>query len=291
VTATADNALSDPSAPSSDASWDDPPRRADPDAAPVLAADGFEGPLDWLLEMARAHKIDLARLSIAALIGSFATALEGALARRDDRPAPPLARWGDWLVMAATLAWLRSRLLLPRGGPETKEAETEGEALRRQLLDRAHIRAAADWLARRPRLGRDVFARGRPEISAPGRVGDLTDLLRACLVALRVTEDQATAARAPAPSLWRVTDAVNRIAALLPVLPDGSGLPAFLPSMEADALHRDLSCRVAVSSTLVAGLELARCGALRLDQGEAWSEVSVHRPAGPPVEETAAGVG
>ena len=58
--------------------WEDPPRRGDPDAAPILSADGFTGPLDWLVEMARAQKIDLARLPIADLIGSFAAALETA---------------------------------------------------------------------------------------------------------------------------------------------------------------------------------------------------------------------
>jgi segregation and condensation protein A len=280
VTATADSALCQPSAPSPDAAWDDPPHRADPDAAPVLAADGFAAPLDWLLEMARARKIDLARLPVAALIAGFATALEAALARRDGSPAPPLARWGDWLVMAATLAWLRSCLLLPGDEPDAKAAVTEAEALRRQLLDRAHLRAAADWLARRPQLGRDTFARGRPEISGPGRVGDLTDLFRACLVALRVPEEQAIAARAPAPPLWRVTDALRHIGARLPKLPDGSPLAAFLPPKDAAIMKTDRQRRTAVASTLVAGLELTRNGALRLDQGEAWTAVSVHQPAG-----------
>ena len=96
----------------------------------MLAADGFKAPLDWLLEMARAHKIDLARLSIVALIGSFAAALEAALARHDGSQAPPLARWGDWLVMAANLAWLRSRLLLPRGEPEVEAPCPRGSSRR-----------------------------------------------------------------------------------------------------------------------------------------------------------------
>jgi len=291
VTETADSVLCPPSAPSPDAAWDEPPRRMDPDAAPVLAADGFAAPLDWLLEMARARKIDLARLPVAALIASFAAALEAALARGDGPPAPPLARWGDWLVMAATLAWLRSRLLLRGDEPDAKAAVTEAEALRRQLLDRAHGRAAADWLARRPQLGRDAFARGWPEIRGLGRVGDITDLLRACLVALRVSEDEAEGIRPPAPPLWRVTDALRRIGALLPVLPDGSVLPAFLPPIDAATMQSDRQYRTAVASTLVAGLELARNGALRLDQGEAWTAVSVHRPAGAPVAPTAVGVG
>jgi len=77
-----------------------------------LSAEGLEGPLDWLLEMARAQKIDLTRLPIAALIQSFVDTLDAALSRPNGRP-PVLSRWGDWLVMAATLTHLRSRLLLP----------------------------------------------------------------------------------------------------------------------------------------------------------------------------------
>jgi segregation and condensation protein A len=159
---------------------------------PVLAVDGFEGPLDWLLEMAQARKIDLAHLSIGALIQAFATAMEAALARRTDGRATELGRWGGWLVMAATLAFLCSRLLLPGDSPEAKAAEDEAEALRRRLISRAQLRAAADWLERRPHLGRDVFGRGTGQRHDGGdRINDITELLRACLVALRVPPEQA----------------------------------------------------------------------------------------------------
>ncbi|HEY2131920.1 MAG TPA: segregation/condensation protein A, partial [Acetobacteraceae bacterium] len=112
--------------------WEDPPRVPSAGAAPVLSVDGFEGPLDWLLEMVRARQIDLARLSVVALVEAFAGAMDTALARQDNAPAQ-LVRWGDWLVMAATLAHLRSRLLLPADAPEAKAAVDEAEALRRQL--------------------------------------------------------------------------------------------------------------------------------------------------------------
>ncbi len=149
--------------------WEDPPRAVSDSAAPVLRVEGFEGPLDWLVELARTRKIDLARLSIAALIEAFATAMTAALARQDGGPVASLARWGDWLVMAATLAWLRSRLLLAGNAGEAEAAQDAAESLRRELLDRAAIRAAADWLERRPQLGRDVFARGGPERAAGRR--------------------------------------------------------------------------------------------------------------------------
>jgi len=109
--------------------WEDPPRRRPPTDVPVLSVDGFEGPVDWLLEMVRAHKIDLARLSILALVEAFATALRAGLARRETGSATPLWRWGDWLVMAANLALLRSRLLLPADTAEATTAHDEVEAI------------------------------------------------------------------------------------------------------------------------------------------------------------------
>src|ERR1700692_257078 len=139
-----------------DAAWEGPHRGACSVSAPVLSVDGFEGPLDWLLEMVRAQKIDLARLSVAALIEAFARERDAALARRDNAPVQ-LTRWGDWLVMAATLAHLRSRLLLPADAPEAKAAMDEAEELRRQLVGRAQMQAAAAWLDRQPQLGQDVF--------------------------------------------------------------------------------------------------------------------------------------
>jgi segregation and condensation protein A len=258
--------------------WEDPPRAAPTELAPILAVDGFAGPLDWLLEMAQARKIDLARLSIAALIEAFATALEAALARRVRGRAAELGNWGVWLVMAATLAFLRSRLLLPSDSSEAKAAEDEAEALRYRLVSRAQVRAAADWLERRPQLGRDVFGCGTGDRRHnDGRVGDITELLRACLIALRVP-DQADAYRPRPPPLWQVSDAIARMHQLLGALPDGSPLTAFLPTVGGTEPGRALRRRVAISSTLVAGLELARAGSLALDQDMPWTPIRVqHR--------------
>ena len=126
--------------------WEDAPRRQPASAAPVLAVAGFEGPLDWLLQMARAQRIDLATLSIVDLVDAFVVALDAALSEHTVRA--DLSRWGEWLVMAATLALLRSRLLLPPDAPEARAARDEAEAMRRQMLERAAIRHAADWLDR-----------------------------------------------------------------------------------------------------------------------------------------------
>jgi segregation and condensation protein A len=255
--------------------WEDPPRAAPPGSAPVLAVYGFEGPLDWLLEMVQARKIDLGRLSIVALIDAFATSLDAALTRQTDGHAAELGRWGGWLVMAATLTFLRSRLLLPGDSPEAKAAVDEAEMLRHRLVSRAQMRAAADWLERRPQLGRDVFGRGTAERRGDGdRIGDITELLRACLVALRVPE-QAGADRLRPLLLWQVSDAIARMRQLLGALPGGSPLTAFLPEVDGADPGCALRHRVAVSSTLVASLELARTGTLVLDQDVPWTPIRV----------------
>ena len=257
--------------------WDAPMPPAS--AAPVLAVDGFEGPLDWLLELARAQRIDLARLSIQALIEAFAGALDAALARPSET-RPDLARWGEWLVMAASLALLRSRLLLPADAPGSQAAQEEAEALRQVLVDRSAMRRVAEWLDQREQLGRDVFPRGGVAAAAErgARGADVTDLLRACLVALRVPE-QADAYRLRLP-LWRVTDAVARITLLLEAQPGGGALASFLPRIDADGPERDLRCRAALASTFLGGLELARAGTLALEQPAPWQDIQIQGPIG-----------
>lgn len=253
-------------------SWEDAPRRPPASAAPVLAVAGFEGPLDWLLEMARAQKIDLATLSIVALVDAFVAALDGALA--DQTIRADLSRWGEWLVMAATLALLRSRLLLPPDAPEARAARDEAEAMRRQLLERRVIRTAAAWLERRSQLGRDVFAQGGVANAATRseRTTDITDLFRACLVVLRVPE-QGDAYHLRFITLWRVPDAIARITRMLAARPLGGPLASFLPAVDGAKTDIELRCRAAVASTFLAGLELARQGTLGLQQEEVWQEV------------------
>jgi segregation and condensation protein A len=260
-------------------SWEDPSGsregRSRGAGAPILSVEGFEGPLDWLLEMVRAQKIDLARLSILALVTAFVTALERALAGRDH--AAPLAKWGDWLVMAANLALLRSRLLLPADAAEARAAADEVDRLRRQLVGRAEIAGIVDRLDRRPQLGRDVFPRGLPEATVTGRIGDITELLRACLVTLQLPEG-AEPYRPRPPPVWRVSDAITRITALLGRVPDdGCPLAVFLPLIDIAAPQADARCRTAVAATFLAGLELAREGHVALDQASPWTPIQLHR--------------
>jgi len=101
--------------------------------------------------------------------------------------------------------------------------------------------------------------------------------LRACLIALRVPEEQAVALRPRPPPLWTAGDAIRRILRLLPGLSEPGQLAAFLPEIDSGGPKRLLCCRVAVASTLFAGLELARNGALALDQDADWVPIRVTR--------------
>ena len=122
----------------------------------VLRLEGFEGPLDLLLDLARGQKVDLAQISILALVEQYLAIIEGARRVRLELAA-------DWLVMAAWLTWLKSRLLVPAGAEEAEDAEIAAEGLASRLADLQRMRMAALWLGARPQLGLDVFARGAPE--------------------------------------------------------------------------------------------------------------------------------
>lgn len=248
----------------------------DLNGAPVIAVAGFEGPLDWLLEMARAQRIDLAKLSIVEIVGGFVAALDAALAYEAGRA--DLSRWTEWLGMAASLALLRSRLLLPPDAPEARMAQDEAEAIRRQLIERAAIRAATEWLDHRQQLGRDVFARGAADAAAAqrGRTTDVADLFRACLVALRVP-DLLDADPRRFVTLWRIPDAMARITAMLAERPEGAALGCFLPQTDPADPDRELRGRAALASTFWAGLELARSGTLGLRQDRPWQEIQMSR--------------
>ena len=217
--------------------WEQAPRGIRRESeAPVLSVEGFGGLLDWLLELVRTHRLDLSRLSIVALIEAFADALEQALqVGIAARAASSLSRWADWLVMAATLTQQRARLILPATAPKAQAAAREAEGLRRQLLSRQHIQAAADWLERRQQLGIHIWARGRAEAgvgSVASEGGDIAELMRACLAALALPDRMADAYRLPPRTLWPVPASIARIRDRLAALPDGSTLAAFLPDLE-----------------------------------------------------------
>jgi len=233
----------------------------------LLQLDGFEGPLDLLLELARGQKLDLARISILSLVEQYLAVIEGARRVRLELAA-------DWLVMAAWLTWLKSRLLLPQGSDAADEAEDAAEQLASRLLELQAMRAAALWLDQRPQLGRDLFARGVAEdmtdIDRSRLAVDMPGMMRAYLAAVRRGAVGGQYRSAPV-TLWSVQDALARLAELVGSLPDWSTLEQFLPATIGSPLER----RAALASTLLAGLELARGGSLRLRQEAAFGPILV----------------
>ena len=230
-----------------------------------LHLQGFEGPLDLLLDLARAQKVDLAQISILALVEQYLAIVEGA-----ERVRLELA--ADWLVMAAWLTWLKSRLLLPDDPLAAEEGEMAADVLAARLLALQGIRAAAVWLADRPQLGHDLFARGRAEsfteIDRSTLAANTAGLLRAYLAALRRGSVGASYTPRPQP-LWSVQDALGRLASMLGHVPDWTILESFLP----DASSGPLARKAALASTLLAGLEMARDGSLRLRQDQAFGPI------------------
>jgi segregation and condensation protein A len=237
----------------------------------LLQLEGFEGPLDLLLDLARAQKVDLARISILSLVDQYLAVIEGARRVRLELAA-------DWLVMAAWLTWLKSRLLLPEGTEAAEEGELAADVLAARLRDLQAVRTCAVWLAARPQLGHDVFARGAPEdhteIDRSRLALDLGSLVRAYLLAVR--RGAGTRRYQPRPlNLWNVKDALERLASLVGSVPDWTSLERFLP----DVLDGQLERRAALASTLLASLELARAGGLWLRQEQDFGPILVRRAA------------
>ena len=179
--------------------------------------------------------------------------------------------------MAADLTLLRSRLLVPADAAAAQDAHDEAERLRQRLLARAEIGRAADWLEGKAQLGRDVFAPGLPDgagVVRAERTGDVTALLRACLVAIRLPAKAGARYRVPWSPFWSVANATERIRAMLPTVgEEGRAFEAFLPEVAFDAPERELRCRVAVAGTFLAGLELTRDGTAELTQVVDWRSI------------------
>jgi segregation and condensation protein A len=239
--------------------------------SPHLTLDGFSGPLDHLLTLARAQQIDLSAISLAAMVDQLVAAL---------RQAPgkiPLGQKGDWVVMAAWLVQLRARLLLPADAPAQQDAVAEADQLRGRLVALEDIQALAKWLERRPQLGHDVFGRGQPEIFgnsvAAGQAVDGVEFLWASLALFdddTATADTATVYQARPFALYAVAEARERILLRLVESPEGASLDRFLPDLAETSEPEgwaNIRRRSAWSSTFIAGLELAKQGEVVLGQG------------------------
>jgi segregation and condensation protein A len=244
---------------------------ADPTAF-IVDLDGFEGPLDLLLDLARAQKVDLARISILDLAEQFLAYLRGVQARE-------LQIAAEYLVMAAWLAYLKSQLLLPPTERELGDAEAVAEDLGERLRRLEALRRAAEALQARPRLGQERFARGLPEpvpveVTPVWRAG-LGELLAAYGALMR--RGEIVRMTMPARRLVSVEAALERLSRLL-TGHDWRHLSAFLPEGLSDPLLR----RSAVAAGLIAGLELARQGRIELSQAVPFGPIMVRRADLPP---------
>lgn len=241
-------------------------------AALHVRLDGFEGPLDLLLELSRAQKVDLHRISIVALVDQYIAVLEQARALRLEIAA-------DWLVMAAWLAWLKSRLLVPEEAAPDPDAEAMAGRLTDRLVALEQVRALAAWLGQRPQLGRELFARGAAEsLTVQDRSGISADL-PALLQGYTAARRRALARRPYTPKprrLWSVQDALARLSRLVGALPGWAMLQRFLPEELAERLD-PVERRAALASTLIAALETARNGAVELHQDRAFGPILVRR--------------
>jgi segregation and condensation protein A len=219
--------------------------------------DGFEGPLDLLLTLAREQKVDLARISILALVEQYL-----AFIARYCRNNLELA--ADYLVMAAWLAYLKSRLLLPEPPAEDEPtAEEMAGNLAFQLQRLEAMRKAGAALIERPQLGRKRFRRGAPEALTPQLRPwwqvTLYELLRAYGEARQ--RNKVTRMEIEASDLFSPDDAIRRLENLLGRMPRWSTLATFLPPGLSGLLARS-----ALSAHLVAALELCRQGRIELRQ-------------------------
>jgi segregation and condensation protein A len=252
-------------------------------AAPAAAADfvvdldGYEGPLDVLLDLARTQKVDLTRISILELAEQY-------LAFVDRVRAMHLELAAEYLVMAAWLAYLKSRLLLPKEGePDPVPAEQLAAALAAQLARLEAMRAAGARLFARPQLGAQFFARGCPPAPVAERAPASLDLgaLTAAYVALLNRRRRVAPLAIKPTELTSVDEALMRIRRSLGGSPGWASLMRFLPEETLAGLHRgSLSARSRLAATFSASLELARRGDLELRQLRPFGPIYVKAAPG-----------
>lgn len=243
----------------------------------VLNIEGFEGPLDVLLVLARTQKVDLAQISVLELVEQFLVFVSEARRLRLELAA-------DYLVMAAWLAYLKSRLLLP-DEPDGDEPSAEEMAMRLQLqLQRLEaMREAAARLMSRDRMGRDVFARGMPEHVQVSRNAAYDVTLYELLKTygdqqIRHSTEDLHIGRRPVYSL---EEALHRLEGLVGDAVSWTRLQEFLPSFGAGSgagSESDTEFRKSeFASMFAAGLELARTGKVEIRQLETFGPIYLKR--------------
>ena len=236
----------------------------------IVDVDGFEGPLDLLLTLGRTQKVDLRKISILELARQYLTFVEKAKALRLELAA-------DYLVMAAWLAFLKSRLLLP---PDPTDEGPSGEELAAHLafqLERLQaMRDAAARLMGRDQLGRDFFSRGQSEqVERVRRVTYTATLLDLMQAYARIrTKDEFRPFIMDRKNVFTMEQAVERLRGLMGYAGDWADLSSFLPEgWESDPVRR----RSATAATFAATLELVKEGRLELQQSETFAPIRLRK--------------
>jgi segregation and condensation protein A len=235
----------------------------------MVDVEGFEGPLDLLLTLARQQKVDLAKISILALADQYLAFIEETRKMRLELAA-------DYLVMAAWLAYLKSRLLLPEQHPaEGLSAEEMANALALRLRRLEASRKFAEQLINRPQLGRDVFQRGQPEpiaeIKHPQWSATLYDLLSA--YASRRQIRSRSVVRVPKRTVWSLAEAREALERLVGQGMEWSPLDQYLVAYLTDPA----TTATVLASSFAAALEMIREGRLEAHQQGAFSPLYLRK--------------
>jgi len=251
-----------------EAGLDDALKGGPSDSQFMLDLDGYEGPINVLLTLAREQKVDLTKISILDLADQYLAFVARARRLRLELAA-------DYLVMAAWLAYLKSRLLLPE--PETVDGEPTGAqmaaALAFQLQRLEAMRDVAGRLMALPQLDQDFFRRGAPEpipvVRTPVYAVKLYDLLRA--YGAIANRRQGGMLRIPPTEIYSMDDALQRLGEMLGRSLDWQALASFLPPDWNDGLRG----RSAVAATLAATLEVVRSGRAEVRQDGTFGPISL----------------
>ena len=251
----------------------DAPDLASDESALIVDVEGFEGPLDLLLTLARQQKVDLAKISILALADQYLAFIEQVRELRIELAA-------DYLVMAAWLAYLKSRLLLPdTSGPEGMSAADMANELALRLRRLEAIRATAEKLFDRPQLGRHVFGRGDPEpidvVKHPQWSATLYDLLSA--YAMERQRHVLARVRFVKRTVWSLAEARTALERMVGVSADWSRLDEYLVSYLVEPSMR----ATVFASSLAATLELVREGQFEVHQPTAFGPIFLRKRSEP----------
>ena len=257
--------------------WDAAEERTQSDPSLVIDVDGFEGPLALLLHLARNQKVDLARISVLKLAEQYLVFINNAVALRLELAA-------DYLVMAAWLAFLKSKLLIPKSGSDDGESGEEMAAVLQFRLKRLEaMREAAARLVNRNRLGRDVFQRGNPELVIVEKQNEWSATLYDLLTAYAAQRQKKAVSTVSVGlrSVWSLKQARQILTRLIGEIRDWTALDSYLIAFIPDPADRV----TALASSFAASLELVREGQLEVRQEAAFQPIYLRTKAGrPPLE-------